>query len=321
VFNPLDTSGVNMDDDPPPPFKEFESPVHPPGANFSGGVDDGKGPGEQVAEGSHGERADAELPAAEDRAEGEGQEGAVDGDGTKDKIKASQDAGDRTQGTGKNTPERARETVDNSREQGTRKQNGEGNQGAGEGIQGAGKDSQATGKDTKFASEDTHVVGGNTEDADPSLRSEPTPLTQEQREVETNRVAFLLEQVARLEASRNKLQSSDVQGLSEIQARLELILGRIRRTNFADPPKDPSPTPELSAPGKLNCGFMEELTNMIVDLLINRQDIGPFELNVFFPSKNKFRTSGAALRDYVNENKFSFRSDPADGQFVVVITV
>ncbi|KAG2043251.1 hypothetical protein BDR03DRAFT_940895 [Suillus americanus] len=123
--------------------------------------------------------------------------------------------------------------MENSQEQGTNKQDGEGNQGAGEGIQGAGRDSQVIGEDAKFASGDTHEAGGNTEDADPSLKAEPTPLTPEQSEAETNRIAFLLKQVTGLEASRTKLKSSDVQGLSEIQALLDLIQGRITRTNFA----------------------------------------------------------------------------------------
>lgn len=309
-YDLLDTSNVNMDDDPPPPFKEVESPVYLREANFGAGVDDGKGPSEQVAESSSSKCAVAELPATEGRAEGEGQEGVIDGD-VQGAItnKETEDVG-----TGKNTPERARETANNSREQATSKQDGEGNQDAGEGIQEAGKDSQVT-------SEDTHVVGGNTEDADPSPRSKPTPLTQEQREAETNRDTFLLKQVARLEASRNKLKSSDVQGLSEIQARLDLILGRIGRTRFDSTPKDPLPAPEVSAAGKNNPDVIEELTDMIVGLLINRQDTGPIKVNISCPSKSKHRSLSALLREYINENKFSLRSDSADGQFVSVITV
>lgn len=336
-FDPLDTSGVDTYDDPPPPFKEFESPVHPREANFGAGVDDRKGAGEQAAKG--GECAAAELPAAGDRTEGEWQEGAVNGevqeaittdrtgdvddvggqkvdDDTKEKTTTSQDAGDCTQGTGKNIPERARETVDNSQEQGTSKQDGEGDQGAGEGIQGAGGDIQVTGEDAKFTSGDTHVVGGNTEDANPSLRSEPTPLTQEQREAETNRVAFLLKQVARLEALQKKLKPSNIQGLSDIQARLDLIRGRIGKTSF----DDPLPAPETSVL-LTNMPSVIELTDMIVDLLIKRKDTGPIEVNLSFPSKNKFKTSGGPLRECVTENKFSHRTDSTDGQFVYVITV
>lgn len=335
-FNLLDTSCVDVDDDPPPPFKEFESPVHPRAANFGVGVDDRKGPGEQVAKGSRGEGAKggAEEAGLEKVATGEGAiinqnigdvndvGGHKADEGTNENTETSQDAGDHTQGTGKNTPERAREKVENSQEQGTSQQDGDGNQGAGEGIQGAGRDNRVTGEDTKFASGDTHVAGGNTEDAGPSLKPEPTPLTQEQSEAETNRIAFLLKQVVRLETSRNKLKSSNVRGLSEIQTRLDLIPERIARANFADTPKDPSPAPEVSTPlGKTQSSVIEELANMIVDLLISRQDAGPIEVNVSFPSRSRQNILGGSLRKYVAENKFSLRSDSAEGQLVFVITV
>jgi hypothetical protein len=328
-FNLLDTGDVY--DDPPPPFKEFESPVHPRGANFGAGVDDGKGPGKQVAEGSRGEGAKgvAEQKGVDEVATGGGAVinqdiGDVDNVGgqeadesTNGNTETSQDAGDHTQGTGKNTPERTR--AENSQEQGINKQ-GEGDQGAGDDIQGACRDSQVIGENTKLASGHTHDAGGNTKDADPSLKPEPTPLTQEQSEAETNRVAFLLKQVAQLEASRTKLKSSDVKGLSDIQARLDLIQGRIARINFADAPKDPLPAPEFSVPlGK--SGIIEELANVIIDMLINRQDAGPIEVNVSFPSKSRQKTLGGLFREYVTENKFSLRSDPADGKFVFVITV
>lgn len=335
-FNVLDTSGVDIDNDPPPPFKEFASPVHLRGVNFGVGVDDGKGPGEQVAKGSRGEGAKggAEEAGLEEVATGEGAiinqnigdvndvGGQKADEGTNENTETSQDTGDHTQGTGKNTPERVREKVENNQAQGTSKQDGDGNQGAGEGIQGAGRDNRVTGEDTKFASGDTHIAGGNTEDADPSFKPEPTPLTEEQREAETNRVAFLLKEVDRLEASRNKLKSSNVQGLSEIQARLDLITGRIAKTDFADAPKDPLPAPEVTASlGKTPIVVIEELANMIVDLLIERQDADPIEVNVSSPSKNRHKGLGGPLRAYITENKFLLRSDPAEGQFVFVITV
>ncbi|KAG1871277.1 hypothetical protein DFJ58DRAFT_494075 [Suillus subalutaceus] len=327
-FNLLDTGDVY--DDPPPPFKEFESPVNPRAANFGAGVDDRKESGEQVAEGSRSEGAKgvAKEKGLEEVATGEGavinqnvadDVGGQEADeGTNENTETSQNAGDHNQDTGKNTPERTREKVENGPEQGTNKQDGKGNQAS---IQGAGRGSQVIGEDSKFASGDAHEAGGNTEDADPSLKPEPTPLTPEQSEAEANRVAFLLKQVTRLEASRTKLKSSDVQGLSEIQARLDLIQGRITRTNFADAPKDPSPAPEVSAPPGKPSGVIEELANMIVNLLIDREDAGLIEVNVSFPSKSRQKTLGGPLREYVADNKFSLRSDPTDGHFVFVITV
>ncbi|KAG1739259.1 hypothetical protein EDB19DRAFT_848968 [Suillus lakei] len=322
-FNVLDTSGTDIyDDDPPPPFKEFESPVHPRGANFGAGVDDGKGPGGQVVGGSRSGGAVAKPAAAKGGAEEQGAitnenmgvpvdgvGGRTVGEGTKETLEASQDAGDHTKGAGEKTPETeggAQEKVEHSQEQGKSKPDGESDQKAGEDIQGASKDGQTTSEDTKLAGGDTHVTGGNTQDADPSvdpsLTPESTHLNQEQSEAETHRIAFLRKQVARLEASRNKLKSSDVQALSEIQARLDLIPGRIARTTFADIPKDPSPAPEVPAPpNKSSSSLIEELANTVVDLLINRQDAGPIGVNVCSPTKTRHKVVSGWLREFVTE--------------------
>jgi hypothetical protein len=260
VFNPLDTSGVDAYDDPPPPFKEFESPVHPRGANFGAGVDDGKGPGEQIAEGSKsgGAKGGAEAEGLEDVAIGEGAiidqnigdvddvSGQDSSEGTKGNNGTSQDAGDHTRGA--NSPireEGAREKGKDSQEQEKSEQEREGNRGAVD-------DSQATGEDANLTSGDTQGGGDDTQDTgmyfrysnlnqakafppDSAPKPEPTFLTPDQREAETHRNAFLLKEAARLEESRarEKLDTPDDQGPSETQARLSAVKERMTRIIFA----------------------------------------------------------------------------------------
>ncbi|KAG1821261.1 hypothetical protein EV424DRAFT_873085 [Suillus variegatus] len=234
MFNPLDTSGVNIYDDPPPPFKEFESPVHPRGANFGAGIDNGKRSGEQITGGSQGQGAVAEPPAAQGDAKGdeEGERaitntniGNVDdvggqdsGEGTKENTQTS-NAGDHARGADSpNREEGAGEKGKDIQEQEKNEQDGEGNQGA---------VGQATCKDANLASGDTQVTGDDTQDA------EPARLTPAQEKAETYRNDFLRKEVARLEESREKLGSPDAQDLSKIQARVSVMKERISRTVFA----------------------------------------------------------------------------------------
>jgi len=173
VFNPLET-GDNYDD-PPPPFKEFESPVHPHGANFGAGADNRKGPGEQVAEGSRDEGATAEGDAKREGqgevAKGEGEEaitntniGDVDdvggqdsGGGTKKTIETSQDVGDHTRGADSlDREDGAPKKWKDSQEQEKSEQDGEGNKGAVD-------DSQAVCEDANPASGDTQIAGDETQ--------------------------------------------------------------------------------------------------------------------------------------------------------------
>jgi hypothetical protein len=308
VFNPLDTSGVNMDDDPPPPFKEFESPVHPPGANFSGGVDDGKGPGEQAAEGS-------KILGAKGGAEAEGDvairdEGAIInqnigdaddvngqdyGGGIKGQNGTSQDAGDRARGADSTIREEgARETEKDNQEQEKSE---------------AVDDNQATREDANLASGDTQDAGDDTQD------TEPTFLTPTQKEAETHRNAFLLKEVARLEEI---LDSSDDQGPSEIQARLSAVKARMRRIIFADLPRRPPPASEFSSAGKSLQELTSTLTNAIVDLLLERQDAGPIRVIVHY-TKNKRANVEKSLKEFNAENEFSIQSEA--GQLRTVITV
>jgi hypothetical protein len=171
-FDPLDTGCVNTYDDPPPPFKEFESPVHPREANFGAGVDDGRGAGEQVAEDlrSGGAKGGAEAEGLVDVAiGGEGRitnknigdvddlSGHDSGEGNKGTNGTSQDFVDQARGA--NSPiqeEGAREKGKDSQEQEKSEQEREGNQGAVD-------DSQATCEDVNLASGDPPVAGGDTQ--------------------------------------------------------------------------------------------------------------------------------------------------------------
>ncbi|KAG2363306.1 hypothetical protein BDR07DRAFT_936742 [Suillus spraguei] len=294
-FNPLETSGADIDDDPPPPFKEFESPVHPRGANFGAGVNDRKGPSKQIAEDSRGEGADGGAGEEEPQiATGEGaiiseNIGDVDdvggqkaNEGTIENTETTQDTGDHARGAESanredDTPEKRQEKEQEKTEQG------------GEGNQGVIDDSQATREDDNLASGDTQVAGDEVQDIDSTLKSEPTPLTPVQKEAETHRNAFLLKEVARLEELRaqEKLDSSDEQGPSEIQARLSAVKARILRTIFADSPRYPPPVPEVPSPGKSPQELTSALTNTIVDLLLERQDAEPINVTVSSPTKKR----------------------------------
>lgn len=173
-FDPLDTGVVDTYDDPPPPFKEFESPVHPRGANFGASVDDGKGAGEQVAEGlkSEGAKGGAEAEGLVDVAiGGEGTitnknigdvgdvSGHDSGEGGRGTNGTSQDAGDHARGAmGPIQEEGAQEKGKDSQEQEKSEQVREGNQGAID-------ESQATCGDANLASGDTQVAGDDNQGA------------------------------------------------------------------------------------------------------------------------------------------------------------
>lgn len=323
-FNPLDTGDI--DDDPPPPFKEFESPVHPRRANFGAGVGDRRGPGEQVAEGSRGEGAKgvAEEKGLEvatgDAAVINKNVGDVDDmggqgadEGTNENTETSQDVVDHARGAdGPTRADGAREKRKDSQEQKKNEQDGEGNQGAVD-------DSQATCEDANLASGDTQVAGDETQDIDSALKPEPTPLTPAQKEAETHRSAFLLKEVARLEKSRAQetLDSSDEQGPSEIQARLSAVKARISRIIFADPPRRP-PMSEVPSSGKNAQELTSALTNTIVDLLLERQDAEPIKITVPY-TKAKQKAVEKVLREFNADNEFSIRSET--GQLSTMITV
>lgn len=317
VFNPLDTNGADIYD-PPPPFKEFESPVHPRGANFGAGIDDGKRTGEQVTGGSQGQGAVAEPPAAQGDAKGEeegekaitntnignvGDVGGQDsGEGTKENIQTS-NAGDHARvADSPNREEGAGEKGKDSQEQEKNEQDGEGNQGA---------VGQATCEDANLASGDTQVAGDDTQD------TEPVRLTPAQEKAETYRNDFLRKEVTRLEESREKLGSSDAQDLSKIQARLSVIKERISKKVFADPPKYSSSTLKVPTAGKTVPEIRSDLTDAIVDFLLKRQDADPIEVPVLV-SKNKHKTLDKPLKEFVTENDFSI-SDHADGQYVITV--
>jgi hypothetical protein len=331
VFNPLET-GDNYDD-PPPPFKEFESPVHPHGANFGAGADNRKGPGEQVAEGSRDEGATAEGDAKREGqgevAKGEGEEaitntniGDVDdvggqdsGGGTKKTIETSQDVGDHTRGADSlDREDGAPKKWKDSQEQEKSEQDGEGNKGAVD-------DSQAVCEDANPASGDTQIAGDETQNIDSTLKPEPTPLTPAQKEAETHRNAFLLKEMARLEEScaQEKLDSSDEQDPSEIQGRLNAVKARISRIIFADPPRRPPPVSEVSTVGKSAQELTSALTNTIVDLLLERQDAEPIKVTVSSATKNKQKTTEKLLKEFNANNNFSIRSET--GQLSTLIIV
>ncbi|KAG2113332.1 hypothetical protein BD769DRAFT_1490595 [Suillus cothurnatus] len=335
VFNPLET-GDNYDD-PPPPFKEFESPVHPHGANFGAGADNRKGPGEQVAEGSRDEGATAEGDAKREGqgevAKGEGEEaitntniGDVDdvggqdsGGGTKKTIETSQDVGDHTRGADSlDREDGAPKKWKDSQEQEKSEQDGEGNKGAVD-------DSQAACEDANPASGDTQIAGGETQNI----------------EAETHRNAFLLQEMARLEklCAQEKLDSSDEQYSSEIQGRLNAVKARISRIIFAgafmfhrsytvllalftmnkDPPRRPPPVSEVSTAGKSAQELTSALTNTIVDLLLERQDAEPIKVIVSSATKVKQKNTEKLLKEFNANNNFSIRSET--GQLSTLIIV
>lgn len=331
--NLLDTSGADIYDDPPPPFKEFESPVHPRGANFGAGIDNGKRPGEQVTEGSKGQGAVTKPPAAEGEAKGEEQDKVSKGEGeeaitntnigdadgvggqdsggdTKGNIETS-NAGDNARGA--DSPNREDCARENGKDSQEREKSGQGNQGPVD-------DSQATCEVANLASGDTQVAGDDTQETDSGPKPEPTRLTPAQEEAETHRHAFLLKEVTQLEESRKReIMNSSDQCSSETQARLSAVKARISRIIFADPPRYPPPAFEIPSSGKNAQDLTSALTNTIIDLLLERQDAGPIKIIVLYTKGAKQKSVEKLLKEFNADNKFSIRSE--SGQLSTVITV
>ena len=155
-------------DDPPPPFKEFESPVNVQGEGL-GGKQEG------AAEG------DGQHVVTDENTEEVGDVGVQETDGAQGGGETSQDAGEHTQSPGENTAEVEKDAGQNlggvqeqeeSKEEETKSNQGAGggnqgagggNQGAGGGNQGAENDSQDTGKAAEVAGEGASVTGGDTQ--------------------------------------------------------------------------------------------------------------------------------------------------------------
>jgi hypothetical protein len=73
-------------------------------------------------------------------------------------------------------------------------------------------------------------------------------------------------------------------------------------TSNKDPPEYLPHATELSTAGKVASEILKELTNMIIDLLIARQDAGPIGVTVSFPSNlKKMKSNGTALQEFVTE--------------------
>jgi len=142
-------------DDPPPPFKEFESPVNVQWEGLGGRQ-------EGAAEG------DGQHVVTDENTEEVGDVGVQEtGGSAQGGGETSQDAGEHTQGPGENTVEVEEDTGENlggvqeqeeSKEEATKS-----NQGAGDGHQGAENDSQDTGKAAEVAVEGASVTGGDTQ--------------------------------------------------------------------------------------------------------------------------------------------------------------
>ena len=218
--------------DPPPPFKEFESPVNVQGE--LGGRQEGAAEGDGqhvVTDENTGEVVDVGVQETGCGAQGGGE--------------TSQDAGEHTQSPGENTAEVEEDAGQNmggvQEHEESKEEETKSDEGAGDGHRGAENDSQDTGKAAEVG--DTQVTGiwpiyvtlNQTKASppapasDPTSESTPTVLTPEQTEAETHRAAFLNKAVSQLEASR---LGSDEAELPEIEARVGVLKERITRTIF-----------------------------------------------------------------------------------------
>ncbi|OAX37355.1 hypothetical protein K503DRAFT_771593 [Rhizopogon vinicolor AM-OR11-026] len=309
----FDTVGDDVDD-PPPPFKEFESPVNAQGDGLGEtGRKAAERDGPQVV-------ADENVGQVGDVGVQEVGDGIQGGDGTRGGGETSQDAGEHTQSPGNNAAEleeNAREKLgDNQGQEKSKEEEMKDHQGAGQDTQGAENDSQAVGevsqvadKGAPVAGEGAPVASGDTQVADPPTA---TLLTPEQKEAETHRIAFLRKELARI--GRSKLGSEE----TNLQGRVDVLKERIAKTNFIDPPAHLPTVPELSASGKSGPETLAQLTDTIVDLLIGRQDAGPIQVSVS-STKKKHKDVEKELRGFITKNKFAMRSDSAE--FTTVITV
>ena len=143
-------------------------------------------------------------------------------------------------------------------------------------------------------------------------KSTPMTLTPEQTEAEATRAAFLRETISQLEKSSLEAQEAD---LHKIQARVDLLKERIARTNFTgvfmihgrlsslvlvltpkkDPPDNPPLAFELSARGTLT---LTKLKEVLVDLLIERQDAGPIQVRVSYSSGNERKVVEKVIKNF-----------------------
>ncbi|OJA12652.1 hypothetical protein AZE42_08695 [Rhizopogon vesiculosus] len=313
----FDTIGDDIED-PPPPFKEFESPVNAQGDGL--GETDGRGAqgdGPQVV-------ADENVEQVGEVGVQEAGNGIQGGDGTQGRGETSQDAGEHTQSPGNNAAEleeNAREKSGDSQGQEKSKQEEtKDHQGAGHDNQGADNDSQAAGKVSQVADEGAPVVGegapvasGDTQVADPPTA---TLLTPEQKEAETHRMAFLRKELARIGSSNLVSEGTSPQD------RVDVLKERIARTIFAgelmlhsrpfffhlhscvpnkDPPAHLPIAPELSTTGSSSLETLNQLTDMIVDLLIERQDAGSVQVRVSSSSKTKHKGADKVLKVFITE--------------------
>jgi len=142
-------------DDPPPPFKEFESPVNVQGEGL-GGRQEGTTEGDVqhlVTEENTGEVGDVGVQETGDGAQGGGE--------------TSQDAGEHTRSPGENTAEVEEDAGQNlggvQEQEESKEEETKSDQGADDGNQGAGNDSQDTGKAAAVAGEGASVTGGDTQ--------------------------------------------------------------------------------------------------------------------------------------------------------------
>jgi hypothetical protein len=71
-------------------------------------------------------------------------------------------------------------------------------------------------------------------------------------------------------------------------------------TSNKDPPEHLPHAAKLSTAGKVASESLKELTNMIIDLLIARQDAKPISVTVSFSSTLK-KEYGTALKEFVTE--------------------
>ena len=330
----LDTTEYEIGDSPPP---EYESPMDAHGEGFGeangeassvgavteGGVNNGQGSTEGDRQKVVEDENIGDVCLGVQKA-GEGEQGT------------SQGTGEYTQDVGENTTkleENAQVNLGDNQEQGMSKldevRSGEGADGdhqadnevqtpevvqvADDGALVVDRDTQVVGMSSTYILTLNRPKVSFPASAEDPKNSTPMTLTPEQIKAEATRTAFLREAISQLEESRPEAQEAD---LHKIQTRVDLLKERIARTNFTgvfmihgrlsslvlvltpkkDPPDNPPLAFELPACGTLT---LTKLKEVLVDLLIERQDAGPIQVRVSYSSSNERKVVQKVIKNFI----------------------
>lgn len=161
---------------------------------------------------------------------------------------------------------------------------------------------------------------------------EPTLLTQEQTERESLRGEFLMRELKQLEMLIAKAESGtgrgspsamSVERLNGLKERFGMVRGRVERRVYEDPSTESETPPQLTLSGIDGPSAVDLVHIAIVDMLLETPHAEPLALVGYINKQKRGNGKVAELKnavvDWVKENKFKVRNDPAT-PFILNIT-